>query len=163
MPAKREPIRVGPKGKEATVIVNTKLYPPEVIYSAAYVFIDRAHFLFGGDPKKEVVVTIKSKEKGLDLKRLCLDFNNELINYSVYVIQAARKQAIREAIIKRALATNTEPEETEMDENESDEGETDESSAAENETDEDEGWLDDPDGIAEPWTPDKAKGIKKPR
>jgi His-Xaa-Ser system protein HxsD len=104
MPEKRNPIKIDPEGKEATVLVNTKLYPPEVIYSAAYVFLDKAHFLFDGDPKKEVVVTIKPKEAGLDLKRLCLDFSNELINYSVYVIQAARKQAIREAIIRRALA-----------------------------------------------------------
>lgn len=155
MPDKREPIRVDPKGKEATVMVNTKLYPPEVIYSAAYVFLDKAHFLFDGDPKKEVVVTVKPKEKSLDLKRLCLDFNNELINYSVYVIQAARKQAIREAIIKRALATNIEPEEGDED---SGEPETSEGDEPEDESE----WLDDPEGIAEPWTPEKAKGTKKP-
>jgi len=137
-------IIIDPKGREATVMVNTKLYPPEVIYSAAYVFLDKAHFLFGGDPKKEIVVTVKPKEKGLDLKRLCLDFSNELINYSVYVIQAARKQAIREAIIKRALATNTLEEES---------GESEDAGE----------WLDDPEGIAKPWTPDKAKGIKKPK
>jgi His-Xaa-Ser system protein HxsD len=144
MPEKRNPIKIDPEGKEATVLVNTKLYPPEVIYSAAYVFLDKAHFLFDGDPKKEVVVTIKPKEAGLDLKRLCLDFSNELINYSVYVIQAARKQAIREAIIRRALATNAE-----ADESADEAGEED--------------WLDDPEGIAKPWTPDKAKGIKKPK
>jgi len=131
-------IRIAPGGKEATVLVNTKLYPPEVIYSAAYVFLDKAHFLFEGEPKKQIIVTIKPKEKGLDLKRLCLDFSNELINYSVYVIQAAKKQPIREAIIRRALATNTLADETEEPE-ESD-------------------WLDDPEGIAKPWTPDRAKG-----
>lgn len=134
-------IIIGPGKKEATVLVNTKLYPPEVIYSAAYVFLDKAHFLFEGDPRKQIIVTIKPKEKGLDLKRFCLDFSNELINYSVYVIQAAKKQAIREAIIRRALATNTLPDE---------------------ETDEGDDWLDDPEGIAKPWTPDRAKGIKKP-
>lgn len=151
MPEKREFIKVDSKRNEATVIVNTRLYPPEVIYSAAYVFLDKAHFLFDGDPKKEVIVTIKPKEQGLDLKRLCLDFNNELINYSVYVIQAARKQAIREAIIRRALATNTESEEAGTDEGNADE-----------DIEEDEDWLDDPEGIAKPWTPDNASGIKKP-
>lgn len=151
MPGKREPISIDPKRNEATVTVNTKLYPPEVIYSAAYVFLDKAHFLFDGDPKRGVVVTIKPKEDGLDLKRLCLDFNNELINYSVYVIQAARKQAIREAIIRRALATNIGPDEEGINE-----------PNAEEDTVEDEDWLDDPEGIAKPWTPDKAAGIKKP-
>jgi His-Xaa-Ser system protein HxsD len=136
-------IRIDPKGKEARVRVSTKLYPPEVIYSAAYVFLDKAHFLFEGDPKREVFVTIKPKEK-LDLERLCLDFNNELINYSVYVIQAARKQSIREAIIKRALATNMQEDQTGCEESEQGE------------------WLDDPEGIAKPWSPESAKGINKP-
>jgi His-Xaa-Ser system protein HxsD len=137
------PINIDPKKREATILVDTKLYPLEVIYSAAYVFLDKAHFLFGGDPKKEVIVSIKPKEKGLDLRRLCLDFSNELINYSVYVIQAAKKQAIREAIIRRALATNALPDEPETDDSE-------------------EEWLDDPEGIAKPWSPERAKGIKKP-
>lgn len=136
-------IRIAQGGKEATVLVNTKLYPPEVIYSAAYVFLDRAHFLFDGDPKKQIAVTIRPKEKGLDLKRLCLDFSNELINYSVYVIQAAKKQPIREAIIKRALATNTIPDE--------------ETSQHEEPGD----WLDDPEGIAKPWTPERESEIKR--
>ena len=136
-----DPIKIDPKKNEATVTVNTKLYPPEVIYSAAYVFLDKAHFLFSGDPAKEIIVTVKPKEK-LDLQRLCLDFSNELINYSVYVIQAAKKQPIREAIIRRALATNA-----------SDDG---------CECESDQEWMDDPEGIAKPWTPDRAKGIKKP-
>jgi len=136
------PIRIDQKKREATILVNTKIYAPEVIYSAAYVFLDKAHFLFDGNPNKEITVTVKPKEKNLDLKKLCLDFSNELINYSVYVIQAAKKQAIREAIIRRALATNTLPEpETEEPEEE---------------------WLDDPEGIAKPWTPERAKGLKTP-
>ena len=146
MPEKKERITIDQKKNQATIVVNTKIYPPEVIYSAAYVFLDKAHFLFDGDPKKEVVVTVNPKESGLDLKRLCLDFNNELINYSVYVIQAARKQAIREAIIKRALATNTEQDERECEETEK-EGD----------------WLDDPDGIAKPWIPESAEGTEKPK
>ncbi len=137
-------IMIAPGGKEATVLINTKLYPPEVIYSAAYVFLDKAFFLFDGDPKKQINVTIKPRKKGLDLKGLCMEFSNELINYSVYVIQAAKKQAIREAIIRRALATNTLSDET-------------------SEPDEPGEWLDDPEGIAKPWTPDRAKGIKKPK
>lgn len=143
MPEKREPIRIYQKKNEAEVTVSTKLYPPEVVYSAAYVYLDKAHFLFDGDPNKEIIVTIKPKQDGLDLKRLCLDFHNELINYSVYAIQIARKQAIREAIIRRAIATNTQFDECE-------------------EIEEGEEWLDDPEGIAKPWTPDKAKNLKKP-
>jgi His-Xaa-Ser system protein HxsD len=139
MPEKREPISIDKKRKEATILVSTKVYPPEVIYSAAYVFLDKAHFLFDGDMKADVTITVKPKEKNIDLMKLCLDFNNELINYSVYAIQSAKKQAIREAIIKRALATNIKSDESETYEEE---------------------WIDDPEGIAKPWSPEDAKGTK---
>ena len=144
MPGESGVISVDSKKGEGTVRVNTKIYPVEVVYSAAYVFIDKAYFLFEGDPEKNLIVTIRPKEKGIDVERLCHEFSNELINYSVYVIQAARKQAIREAIIKKALETNTKESECLQ------------------EDDGSEGWLDDPEGIAQPWSPEKAKGIKKP-
>jgi His-Xaa-Ser system protein HxsD len=144
MPEKKPRILIDPKGDRATVHINARLYPLEVIYSAAYVYLDKAHFIFDGDPKKEVVVTITPKKSDLDLKHLCLEFNNELINYSVYVIQAAKKQPIREAIIRKALATNNECDETGLNDDAGEE------------------WVDDPEGIAKPWTPDKAKGLKKP-
>lgn len=165
------------KAKTIVVSVNPKIYPLEVIYSAAYVFLDRAYLAIDGDPEKEVLVQIKPKNAGEDPEKLGNEFNNELVNYSVYVVQAVRNQPLRKAIIERALFTNTA--ETEY----CDEcgcelmecpdcgdmycptcdSEEDEEAPAkeEDETSEDEFIIDDPLGIAKPWKPPEGKENEK--
>lgn len=87
------------------VSVNPKLYSLEVIYSAAYIFIDRAFVMIDGDPREEVLVQLRPKSN-TEIETLGREFNNELINYSVYLYRTLRSQNIREDIVKRALATN---------------------------------------------------------
>ena len=138
IPTKLENFKINKKENSVLISVKTKIYPLEVIYSAAYMFLDRVYVTIDGDPKKEVIIQLKAKKGKIDFKKLVGDFNNELINYSVYAIQAARTGAIREAIIKRAMET--------IDENE----------------DEKDLWIDDPEGIAKPWTPEKSEGTENP-
>jgi hypothetical protein len=40
--------------------INPKIYNLRVIYSCAYVFLDRAYIFLEGDPKKEILVRIKA-------------------------------------------------------------------------------------------------------
>ena len=53
------------KINEDTVIlnINPKLYSLETVYSAAYVFLDRAYILLDGDPKEKIVVKLKPKKE----------------------------------------------------------------------------------------------------
>ncbi len=153
-----------PKEGKAIISVNPKVYSLEVVYSAAYVFLDKAYFFLDGDPESDIKIVMKAKNEKInqkELEKMARDFGNELINYSVYIAQAARNQGVREAIIKRALATNLgeeyAPEEIE---------ETELKEAAEKikmpEEDEDL-YIKDPNGISQPWTPEKAKNLKKPK
>jgi len=92
------------------VSVNPNFYPVSVIYSAAYAMLDKAHVIIDGDPKSEVLVELRPKKKEeiteKDLKELGYMFNDELINYSIYTIQATRTKRIREALIESALRGN---------------------------------------------------------
>ncbi len=88
------------------ISVNPKLYPLSVIYSAAYSLLDKVHVLIDGDPATEILVELRAKEKSLDLKELGYAFNDELVNYSVYNVQALRNQRIREAIVENAISGN---------------------------------------------------------
>jgi len=126
-----------------------------VIYSAGYVLLDRAYVLLDGDPKKEIIVQLKAKKTGENLEELALDFNNELISYAVYVVQAARTDEIRKAIVERALLTVEDliPKEESFPRN--NKGEICEECEEEEEVE----WIDDPLGIAKPWTPEAAKGL----
>ena len=140
---------INKKDKNATLSINPKIFPLEVIYSAAYVLMDKAYIILDGDPEKKIEIFIKIKGPKGNVEKIVMEFNNELINYSVYVIQAARTSEIRRAIVERALMTNTFDEDDKYDED------------VEVKDDEEIEFIDDPLGIAKPWTPDKSVGIKK--
>ncbi len=154
-------IELFPKEAKAIVTINPKVYPLEVVYAACYVLLDKAYFILDGDPEKEIKVIIRAKDSKIgkkELEKIALQLHDELINYATYAVQAARNQAVREAIIKRALATNLAEEEycAECEE-------TLKEKAKEIEMPEEEDlFIEDPEGIAKPWTPEKAKGLKKP-
>ncbi|UCC91388.1 MAG: hypothetical protein JSV39_03685 [Candidatus Aenigmatarchaeota archaeon] len=99
-------LEIDKKGGYLIVSINPKIYPLEVIYSAAYVFLDKAYLIIDGNPKEEIFVQMKPKEGKKVLEELGNEFNNELVNYSVYVVQAVRNQPLRKAIIERVLLTN---------------------------------------------------------
>lgn len=119
------------------LIINPKIYPLSTIYSASYVFLDRAYVLLDGNPEKEVIVKLKPKQKQ-DLKKLGMEFFNELINYADYQKRAEQTKNIRETILQRALLTN-DPSFIES---------AQDKEIAEELEDEE---LDDPEGIAIPW------------
>ncbi len=87
------------------ISINPEIYPLDVVYSAAYVFIDKAYVILDGNPKKEIKVTLKPKED-CDLDKIGMEFGNELLNYAVYKEQSSKNKGIREAIMQRALVTN---------------------------------------------------------
>lgn len=173
-------IEVNKKEGYLIISINPKIYPLEVIYSAAYVFLDRAYLLIDGNPEEEIFVQMKPKGNE-DMEKLGLEFNNELVNYSVYVVQATRNQPLRKAIIERALLTNTDeycpecgaklvidPETGEkycpICEGEEDtEGGVREPAEEEKweDVEEDLDFVEDPLGIAKPWEPPKEEKDEK--
>jgi len=98
-------VEINEKDKICLVYINPQIYSLDVIYSAAYVFIDKAYIIIDGNPKKEIKVIIKPKEN-YDLNQLGMEFNNELLNYAVYKKQSDKNRGIRETIMQRALITN---------------------------------------------------------
>lgn len=110
MASKVDNIEVDEKDGSVTVSVNPKLYPLEVVYSAAYALLEKAYVHLDGDPAREIIVKLRpSIEGSIDLLHLAREFNNELINYTVYAIQSERNRAMREAVVQRAFFTSTGP------------------------------------------------------
>ena len=160
------------------VSVNPKIYSLDVVQSAAYVLMDRAYIVIDGDPKEKILVELKPTNKKEDLEKLGRDFNNELINYAVYKVQAERTKEIRETIVKRALLTNLgeeagsllaqEQAETPIEDSNQDvcgcESSTEEKGLELPEVDESntQDYKEDPEGIMAPWgekfSDDKEKG-----
>jgi His-Xaa-Ser system protein HxsD len=113
------------------VSLNPRIYSLDVIYSAAYIFMDKAYLIISGDPEKEIIVEMRPKDENIELEKLGYEFNNEIINYSVYKTQTEKNKDIRNAIVQRALLTNDIPDKDMQDNDES--------------------YIDDPEGIAVPW------------
>jgi His-Xaa-Ser system protein HxsD len=132
--------------------INPKVYPIETVYSAAYVFLDKAYVVLDGDPKKEIVIKLKPKEK-YDLKKLGNEFFNELINYADYHKRAKDTKELRQMILQRAIITN-DPSVVEQEDDK-------EFEKLLKELDEDDETFDDPEGIAIPWEEKYGKKAKK--
>jgi len=94
-----------------TISVNPKIYPLEFIMSSAYIFLDSCYVLVDGDPQEEIIVEIRPKNNE-SLEEIGRKFNNELINYANYTIQATKNKNLREAVVNRVLMTNSENQES---------------------------------------------------
>jgi len=117
MDDKEENLVINKKEDYCIILVNPKIYELDVIYSAAYVFLDRAYIILDGDPENEIVVELRlkkgtneedigKKEEEEELERLGREFFNELLNYGFYKKQSEKNSKIREAFLQRALVTN---------------------------------------------------------
>jgi len=117
-----------------SITVDTKIYPLEAIYGAAYVFLDKAYIHLDGDPEKKIIVHIKGKggSKRGSTEKLSDEFLNELLNYGLRYQISKNNRKIREYIIGTALLSTTGAEETKEKEAE-------------------EEWQGDTLGIAVPW------------
>jgi len=90
------------------VELSPKVYSVDTVFSASYVLMDRAYIIIDGDPKRKLMVRLRPKKK-YSLKDLAHEFNDELLNYSVYDAQCRRNSRLREELLKRALFTNLSP------------------------------------------------------
>jgi His-Xaa-Ser system protein HxsD len=159
------------KGDSFLIYVNPKTVPLEVVYSAAYVFLDKAYIVIDGNPDKEIIVKIRPKKEA-DGEKLPLEFNNELVKYCEYKANCENNKELRQIILQRALLSN-DPASFEDINGQEGAGEKNEDGAAADEDglpqdisdleDDDEDFLDDPEGIAIPWEEKYGKDAKKSR
>lgn len=135
-------IKINEKENKIVVSINPKLYPLEVIWGAAYVFLDRAYIYLDGDPKSEIFISIKGKKKFTkeSLRKMGGEFLNELLNYSLRYSISKNNKKIREYILGASLfgASGKEAIPSEIPEEKEEEGKG-------------EDWGKDPLSIAIPW------------
>ncbi len=139
-------IKINKKEKYALVFVDSELYSLESVYDAAYNFLDKAYVLLDGDPETVIKVQLRGKEEmdKDELENLANEFFNELINTGIREKIFKDNKKIREYIVSAALIgaskdlqerIRAEKEGVSLDFLEEDE----------------EGWDEDPLGIATPW------------
>ncbi|MBF0330322.1 MAG: hypothetical protein HQL17_00155 [Candidatus Omnitrophica bacterium] len=84
------------------VVVQTKVYALQAVYSAGYVMMDKAYFYLDMDSKDKVAVWLKPKGKA-DLDQLAMDFCQELLNYAHYFASLKVNAESMKLLLQRAL------------------------------------------------------------
>jgi His-Xaa-Ser system protein HxsD len=153
-------LELHPDGNFVLVSVNPKIYSLDVVYSAAYALMDKAFIIIDGDPAEEILVELRPKDNSVTIEQLGRKLNNELLNYAVYKSQAKLNRGIREAIVKRAFETQSTEAREEKPKEEFVCEKPEEVPEEAKSTGEEESYIDDPLGIAKPWTPPEEEETK---
>ncbi|MFA5008434.1 MAG: hypothetical protein WC546_04360 [Candidatus Omnitrophota bacterium] len=85
------------------LMVDLDLYPLSTIYSASYVFLDRATIYLDKETHNKVAIWIFPKNKKDSLSEIGKDFCNELINYVHYFDSLKVNADIIKVLMQKAL------------------------------------------------------------
>lgn len=85
------------------VPVRTQVYPLQTVYSAGYVYMDKAYFYLEPDGPEGVSVWLKPKKDGQDAAALGLEFYQELLNYAHYFTSLKANAESVKLLMQRAL------------------------------------------------------------
>lgn len=148
-------IKINKKENYIEIIIDPCIYNINVIYTACYALIDKVYVHMYGDPEFEITVELKPKEK-YNLKKLAMEFENELIKYAFYQKQHNENIGVKVLMLKRILALTDLQAETYVDNNIKKKLEKDteliKNNLLDNHDDElDDDFFDDPEGISIPW------------
>jgi len=83
--------------------VNSQVYPLATIFAAGYTFLDKAYILLDKDKKGNIFIYLSPQKKTKDLKKIGLEFFNELLNYSHYFSASKANSETIKLILQRAL------------------------------------------------------------
>jgi His-Xaa-Ser system protein HxsD len=83
--------------------VKTRVYALSTVYSAGYVFMDKAYIYLDTEGKDDVAVWLRPKKKGADLDVLAADFCQELLNYAHYFSSLKANAESVKLLLQRAL------------------------------------------------------------
>ena len=102
----KEAISIDNKSGIARITLNPLVYDLDVIYTTAYIFLEKAYVILDGNPKKEIIVSLKPKEKlesDKDLKQLSYEFMDHLIITEFSKIQNKDSADIKSLILKKII------------------------------------------------------------
>ncbi len=85
--------------------IDGEIYDLDVVYGAAYSFVDKAYIYLDGDPEEKIEVYLKGKDslKKKELENIAGEFLNELINVRLRFQISEKNKKIREYITSAAL------------------------------------------------------------
>lgn len=138
-----------PPTSSVTLSLDVGLYPRDVLYAAAYVFLDRAYVLLDR-VESRFVVHLRGKRRldAATLQAMAGEFENELLAQALRHQVVDANQRIIEDVVAVAIAGAA-------GDAEGTGGTALQGAPLMDATDPEDGFVADPDGIARPWEPEK--------
>lgn len=86
-----------------SIKVNTNVYSLRSIFSAVYIFLDKAYIFLDSKNPNEVEIQVKTKNNADDIDKLIDEIKNELASASLRLAISEENKEIREMIVCAAL------------------------------------------------------------
>jgi hypothetical protein len=87
--------------KEEMLLLDGKIYSPEIVLQTAISFLDKGWIFVDGNPDEKIMVFLKPKKP--EYKNFAGEFSNELITYQAFCARRELFHHIREKFLKRAF------------------------------------------------------------
>ncbi len=86
----------------AELRVNSQIYSKETVFAVGYALLDRVYILLDCD-KDDIIIYLYPQKKDADLRKLSLEFCNELLNYAHYFSRLKNNAEAIKLVMQRAL------------------------------------------------------------
>jgi His-Xaa-Ser system protein HxsD len=90
---------------EKEILVNQKVYPLDVVFGAAFVYLDKCYVFIDKGEKNQWKVRLRGKPgcSAKEFQALVGEFENELLNQALRAHIAEKTRKVRDLIVHRAL------------------------------------------------------------
>lgn len=90
-------------GKKCELLIDTKIFPKDIILKSAYNFLDVGYFFFFYDDEGNMILQCSVKNEKIGIEELIWNFSDELLAVSLRDKLEKDNKIIRETIITKAI------------------------------------------------------------
>ena len=97
-------LQISTEGNVAELLIDTEIFPKEIILKAAFNFLDRGYFFFRVDENKNMILELtKRAENTENLEKIIENFSDTLLETYLRDKLEKDNKIIREAIVTKAI------------------------------------------------------------
>jgi His-Xaa-Ser system protein HxsD len=87
------------------LLIDTKIFSPNIAMKAAYAMLDKAYFFFYTNGDSFLVQITPKENQKWDAEKFALEYSDELLAYMLRVQIETENRVVRETIVRRALGS----------------------------------------------------------
>lgn len=91
-------------GKSFELLIDAQMFPKNIVFKAAYNFLDKGYFFFRFDQDRNIILEFTRKEGiEIDPKNIIGEYADELLDVFLRDKLEKENRVIREAIVTKAI------------------------------------------------------------